>query len=270
MFLKKNKGTNGMTRGRFLSFLGKIGLLSLITGTSVFGADRASQDKAKFEKIDESATGIEATAKLKGRCMIAKLMQSPLINGKMLTRDILEADLATRNLENVRDLLTGRFFGKAAEAAFKDGYTPLINWDLGSQSAYSGCFMVANMNPGEAVGVDAYTGLLTIDKDSGNVKILLKMDDSALNGAPRVKKIELDFNDFAMHPTDGFVSQVTGILKTTDIDTIEQELKAIIFSDEVLNMGIEHIIFSTNEAMIDDIDRRAVQIDGIDKTFQQP
>lgn len=254
MTLKKNKKTDGMTRGKFLSFLGKIGLLSLLTGTSVFGAE----DKAESQKTGKLGIGIKETDKIKGRCMIAKLMQSPLINGKMLTRDILEADLATRNLENVHDLLTGRFFGKAAEEAFKDGYTALINWDLGSQGASSGCFVFANMNPGETVSVDAYTALVAIDKDSGKVKISLKMGDPLRNRAAREENIYLDFNDFAMHPTDGFVSQVTGILKTTNVNTIEKELKAIIFSDDVLNKGIEHLIYSTNEAMMDDVDQRAV------------
>jgi len=249
-----NRKKDGMTRGKFLAFLGKIGLLSLITGTSVLAAERSTSDKVLVKDTDHTALTPEATAKLRGRCNIAKLMASPLINGKMLTRDILEADLATNNLGNIRDLLTGRFFGKAAEAAFQNGYTPLVNWDLGSQ-AMSGCFLQANMNPDDMATVDAYTGLLTIDKDTGKVKISLKMGNKIDNQA-RVRNTQLDFADFAAHPTDGFVSEVNNILKTTDVATIEQELRKVIFSDDVINMGIEHFVHATHEAMMEDIETR--------------
>lgn len=250
-----NRKKDGMTRGKFLAFLGKIGLLSLITGTSVLASERSTSDKVILKESDHAKITPEATAKLRGRCNIAKLMASPLINGKMLTRDILEADLATNNLGNIRDLLTGRFFGKAAEAAFKDGYTPLVDWNLGSQSAMSGCFLQANMNPDDLSTVDAYTGLLTIDKDTGKVKISLKMGDPMGNQV-RVRNTELDFADFAAHSSDGFVSEVNSILKTTDVATIEQELRKVIFSDEVINMGIEHFIHATHEAMMEDIETR--------------
>lgn len=250
-----NREKDGMTRGKFLAFLGKIGMLSLITGTSVLAAERKSSDKFTLKESDNAALTPEATAKLKGRCNIAKLMASPLINGKMLTRDILEADLATNNLGNIRDLLTGRFFGKAAEAAFQDGYTPLVNWNLGSESM-SGCFLQANMNPDDVAVVDAYTGLLTIDKDTGKVKISLKMGNPIDNNLTRVRNTQLDFAEFAAHPTDGFVSEVNSILKTTDVAVIEQELKKVIFSDDVINMGIEHFIHSTHEAMMEDVETR--------------
>lgn len=249
-----NGKKEGMTRGKFLAFLGKVGLLSLITGTSVLAAERKSSDKFILKESDNTALTPEVTAKLKGRCNIAKLMASPLINGKMLTRDILEADLATNNLGNIRDLLTGRFFGKAAEAAFADGYAPLVNWNLGSESM-SGCFLHANMNPGDAAVVDAYTGLLTIDKDTGKVKISLKMGNPIDNQA-RVRNTQLDFADFAAHPADGFVSEVNNILKTTDVAVIEQEIRKVIFSDKVINMGIEHFIHSTHEAMLEDVETR--------------
>ena len=78
----KNRKKDGMTRGKFLAFLGKIGLLSFLTGTSVLAAERSTSDKGILKDTDHAALTPEATAKLRGRCNIAKLMASPMISLK--------------------------------------------------------------------------------------------------------------------------------------------------------------------------------------------
>ena len=76
MFLNKKDASKGMTRGKFLSFLGKIGLLSLITGTTSFAQEGTDRGKFVIDKSTADAD-IEMPAKLRGRCNIAKLMASP-------------------------------------------------------------------------------------------------------------------------------------------------------------------------------------------------
>ena len=64
MFSNKKEASKGMTRGKFLSFLGKIGLLSLITGTTSFAQVRGEKGDYIIEKPAEDAD-IEMPVKLR-------------------------------------------------------------------------------------------------------------------------------------------------------------------------------------------------------------
>jgi hypothetical protein len=263
--MRENRGDGKtISRSGFLNLLSRIGLLSLIMGVPAFSAERAQTREAAEEETKPG--GLELH-----RMRCAKLAQSPMIKGKTLSRTALDADLATRDLENIRDLLTGRFFGKVADEVFEGGYVPLINWDLGMEGGDSGCFLHANMgSDGSEVGAIANcAAYLHTNKDLDHIIISLglssKFGDAS---APCQEQCPMhcscysvcpnqsnaSFHDFVSYPSDKFVSEITGILKTTDFKAIRDELKAVIFSDEALNMGLRHFISAAHEKLAEGIE----------------
>jgi len=269
MTSKQKNGSNKMSRGKFFRFLGGIGLLSLIPGIP------ASAQERKFE-----------SPRLTGRRITdsPKILRSPTIKGKLLSNDVLTASLSTKNLENIRDLMTGRFFGRVAENAFRDGYVPLITWGLGQKGSETGCFVQAKLGPGDLepetmsnctmlviareddkmVFLDIYhTSAMAqgpLDLDSGTAPMSCGAECASkcwgvyCSGTYCNPKNTLDLFEMLGYPTDQFVSEITKILKTTDIGIIQNELKAVIFSDEVLNMGLQHFVEAAHQTMIDEVD----------------
>ena len=65
---------------------------------------------------------------------------------------------------------------------------------------------------------------------------------------------DVSFYDFVSYPSDKFVSEITSILKTTDFKVIRDELKAVIFSDEVLNMGLRHFVMAAHEKLAEGVE----------------
>jgi len=236
-----------ISRGKFFRFLGGIGLLSLIPGLPASAAER------KFES--PKLTGLRRTDS-------AKILRSPTIKGQLLSNDALTARLSTKNLENIRDITTGRFFGQAAEKAFRSGYVPLINWNLGAEGNESGCMVQANINASYPDQCPSNcTAYLFSNKEIGEVMITLNLGSQAGSECPIIGcPIEchnfhiLDFHDFISYPADKFVREITKILGSKDIGVIRNELKAVIFSDEVLNMGLQHFVLAAHDVMIDDIE----------------
>ena len=266
MTAKQKNESKRIGRGKFLRFLGGIGLLSLIPGLQASAAER------KYESL--RFTGLRMTDS-------AKILRSPTIKGQLLSNDLLTARLSTKNLGNIRDMLTGRFFGRFAESAFRDGYVPLIKWNLGAEGNEIGCFFKARLGTEDlAPGEIHPCTILIIPREKGKNILLDIYSISAIQEGPldlgsegtladcgeqcskcNVQcsgmycnpKSAIDLYEVVSYPADKFVSELTDILKTTDIVKIQQELKAVIFSDEVLNMGLQHFVIAAHGAMIEDI-----------------
>lgn len=275
------------TRGKFLRLLGKVGILSFLTSIPAFGAERGKFELK--ESDDRGITDIRGSQTLKLR-----RTRSPKIRGKVLSETALTARLATDNLENLRDLVTGRFFGNAAREIYKDGYIPLIKWNLGADGGDSGCFFYADTADPNRFGeipVENCGLYVTGYEDNGKLTIGAfsspwggKIDDLLGGSACGAKvdptpppcpgkcndycpshcgvvcsgeycgghcspKVQVDLHEIVSYPADKFVSEITEILETTDLGTIERELKAVIFSDEVLNLGLEQFVLNANDML---------------------
>jgi hypothetical protein len=289
MTSKKNKGINRIGRGKFLRFLGGIGLLSLIPGLQA-----NAEEKLEMRKF----TGLRRTTS-------TKLLRSPTIKGKLLSEEALTTRLSTKNLENIRDMMTGRFFGRVAENAFRDGYVPLIKWGLGQKGSDTGCFFYAKLGPeglgpeglgpeglgpeglgpeglrpegisncslfvnartdGKMIFLDIYSisaiSQSLLDLGSECALVLDCPSDCTKCGvycagvycAPHAS---FNLHEIVSYPADKFASELTDILKTTDIDKVQQEIKNVIFSDESLNMGLQHFVNGAYGGMIDDIEAK--------------
>ena len=265
----RNPGKDKMSRGKFFWYLGEIGLLSFIASIPAFGAERAT-----LREADDS--GADRTFKY-------NQFRSPTIRGRTISRDALTSRLATKGLEDIRDLVTGRFFGIAAANAFKDGYTPLINWNLGAGDGNSGCFFYFEREA-EAIPdvIDRCGMFMTSYVDQGKL-VIEAMADAAISkiggGIPgeaecdaRVvpcsphcytdcpsdcetvctrwcaANAQVDILEIVSNPADKFASEIIEIFETDDVATLERELTDLIFSDEVLNMGLEHFVAASHEA----------------------
>jgi hypothetical protein len=66
-------------------------------------------------------------------------------------------------------------------------------------------------------------------------------------------KAMVDMYEMVSYPGDKFVSEILDILETTDVREIQKELKAVIFSDEVLNLGLQHFVVSSYEKAVEGI-----------------
>ena len=266
---KQKNDDKRISRGKFFRFLGGIGLLSLIPGLPASAAERKYESR-KFKGLSRTDT--------------AKILRSPTIKGRLLSNDVLTTRLSTKNLENIRDMMTGRFFGRVAENAFRDGYVPLIKWNLGAEGSDNGCFFHLRLRTEGLAPGEIHNCTMQINAYEEGKKILLDIYSiSAISQSPFDVGSEcafvlecpsdcekcagvycsgtycnpqsaIDLFEMVSYPADKFVSEFTDILKTTDIDKIQQELKAVIFSDEVLNMGLEHFVMAAHDAMIDDIE----------------
>ena len=266
-----------ISRGRFLNFLGKVGVLTFLTSIPVFAG---AESRLKYKANNEARTTNSAPKRLR----YSDILRSPLIKGKELSRGALEGKLETKNLENLRDLLTGRFFGRAAEEALKDGYAPLINWSLSSKGTDSGCFVNACVNltpqscssfshectfqmlssgekekliinvisssilshgsgPGVDPGVSGYCG----DYCSGQC-----VDHSGCSiecGTYCHPQSVLNLAEVVSYPGDRFASELLKILGTSDVGIIQRELKDVIFSDQVLNLGLQHVVLAAHDGI---------------------
>ena len=60
--------------------------------------------------------------------------------------------------------------------------------------------------------------------------------------------------ELVSYPGDKFAAEILDILKTTDVGVIQNELKAVIFSDDVLSMGLEHFLAAARENMAEEIE----------------
>jgi hypothetical protein len=270
---KELKDTKRMNRGRFLSFLGKIGVLTFLTSLPVFAAEAKLRAVAR----DETRTLKRSFSRLR----YSDILRSPTIKGKKLGKGVLEAKLETKNLENIRDVLTGRFFGKVAEEVFKNGYVPMINWDLGTRGSDSGCFLYADTNmysesPDLRIALDEcgihVTGFIDKGKyiieitnihaggGGGEVTVpgcgmdctgycTIKGECLGKCGTYCAPHAALNLGEIVSYPGDKFASELLKILGTTDVGDIQRELKDVIFSDEVLNMGLQHIVLAANDSI---------------------
>jgi len=269
----RNLDANNITRGKFLSFLGKVGVLTLLTSIPVLGAE------AKLKR--PASDGYKAAKLTPGKLRYSDILRSPLIKGKRLSKGVLEGQLATKNLENIRDLLTGRFFGRAAEDALKDGYAPLINWSLNSKGTDSGCFLNAcvSLTPPSCPSYFHECTLQILSRGEKDKLIINVISSSILShgigtgidpggsgycgdycsgkcvdhGSCSVEcgtychpQSILDIGEIVSYPGDMFASELLKILGTTDVGVIQRELKDVIFSDQVLNLGLQHVILAAH------------------------
>jgi hypothetical protein len=62
--------------------------------------------------------------------------------------------------------------------------------------------------------------------------------------------------EIVSYPSDKFASEITSILKTTDVGVIHDELKNVIFSDDMLNMGLQHLVNAAHNAMVEGIEAK--------------
>ncbi len=261
-----DKTRKSMGRGRFLGFLGKIGILSLLPALPLYAE----------EKLEVRSTpGLRRTRTM-------KISRSPMIKGKMLSDDVLTAKLSTKNLENIRDMMTGRFFGKLAESAFKDGYVPLIKWGLGEAGSDVGCFFYAKVGPhGPGPEEMSNCSMFVNARQDGN-KLLLDIysisasapgpldlgTECALvlecpshcdkcgvycSGTYCSPKSALDLYEIVSRPADKFASELKDILQTSDVDKLQREIRNVIFSDESLNMGLQQFVDAAYEGMSGEI-----------------
>jgi hypothetical protein len=273
-----------MSRGMFLGFLGKIGVLTLVTSIPVFGAE----SKLRLRATTESKT----TKPVFRRMRYTDILRSPTIKGKQLSGKVLEGKLSTKNLENLRDVLTGRFFGRAAEEALKDGYAPLINWKLGSAGDDSGCFLYAcqNLAPQDVycppvIASPICTFQMASFEEKGKLVINVISSLIASSGILGSGALEngycgdycggecvdhgdcsvecgtychpqsnLDPGEIVSYPGDKFASELLSILGTTDVGVIQKELKDVIFSDQVLNLGLQHIALAANNGIAEGVE----------------
>ena len=267
-----------MDRGRFLGFIGKVGVLTLLTSIPVLGAEiklkRPTSDEHKIAKLTP------------GKLRYSDILRSPLIKGKKLSKVVLEGKLATKNLENLRDLLTGRFFGRAAEDALKDGYAPLIYWSLNSKGTDSGCFLHACTGHTvqyldcPPVIMSSKCTLQMISREE-NEKLMIDIVNSigisdfvsqvgcgdycsgqCTNeggcghkcGEQCSPQASIDIAEVVSYPGDMFASELLKILGSTDVGVIQRELKNVIFSDQVLNMGLQHVILAAHDGIAEGLE----------------
>ena len=273
MTRKKNPNSKNLSRGMFLGFIGKIGALTILTGIPVFGAET----RLKVPTSTESKTAKLAFKRVRYN----DILRSPLIKGKKLSKGVLEGKLATKNLENVRDFLTGRFFGRVTEDALKDGYVPLINWGLGAEGSDSGCLLNACVSLAPP-SCPSFSHECTVQifgqEDRG--KLVINVIGSSIiasgagigidpgasgycgsycsgecvdHGGCSVEcgtychpQSALDLGEIVSYPGDKFASELLEILGTTDVGVIQRELKDVIFSDQVLNLGLQHMILAAH------------------------
>ena len=263
MTSKQKKESNRIGRGRFLRFLGGIGLLSLIPGLPA-SAQESKFESRKFKELRRTDT--------------AKILKSPSIKGRLLSEEALTTRLATKNLENIRDMMTGRFFGRVAENAFRDGYVPLIKWGLGQTGSDNGCFFYLMVDP-EGLEPEVMSNCIMqfIAREDGKMIFLDIYNTSAISQIPlavgsgataadcgeqcsqcnvqcAAGYSAINLHEVVSYPADKFASELMDILKTKDIDKIQQELKAVIFSDEVLNMGLQHFVNAAHGSMVEGIE----------------
>jgi hypothetical protein len=257
-----DKTRKRMGRGRFLGFLGKIGILSLLPALPLY-----AEEKVEARRF----TGLRQTGAM-------KISRSPMIKGRMLSDEALSAKLSTKNLENIRDMMTGRFFGKIAESAFKDGYVPLIKWGLGGEGSENGCFFYAKIGPkgpgpeelsncSMFINARKNAGMLFLDIYSISASAPGPIDlgtECALvldcpgycdkcgmycSGTFCNPKSALDLYEIVSYPADRFASELKDILQTSDVDKLQQEIRNVVFSDESLNMGLQHFVDAAYEGM---------------------
>ncbi len=271
MLIKNLFNGKGITRGKFLGLLGKAGLLSMLPWASA----QAAEGELKIREADPKMSR-------------ALKIKSPMIKGKMLSQDALTAKLATKNLEELRDLVTGRFFGKAAEENFAQGNMPLINWDLGTAGSDSGCFLYVDTGPGDeapaAVNncftkvilrgpsdkliVDIYSTSAAFTPPGGlgedcPEKHLCPAQCSAYCGDKCTgtyctgtfcnPQASINLYEIVSYPADKFASELAKIIGSSDVGVIQKELRAVIFSDEVLNLGLQQFVTSAFEGMNENI-----------------
>ena len=269
---RKTSDGKRMNRGKFLGFIGKIGIFSFLSGLPVFGAPRTG---ARGEESKILPPGLTDT-----RC--TKLTRNPDLKGISLSHGVLTAKLTTRNLENIRDLLTGRFFGKMAHEYFKDGYKPFIKWGLDTDKGDSGCFFQVNNDPLNPPETEKCGPFLAWREDGDKVIV-----DVAVTGVHPIiaggpvgpeqgcecygyecgSECEtycsgpycsgtycnphegIDLSEVITFKDDRFAAEILEVLETTDAGIVQRELREIIFSDDVLNMGIEHFVYSANKSV---------------------
>jgi len=211
-------------------------------------------------------------------------VRSPMINGKTLSPDVLEGDLTTRNLGKIRDLLTGRFFGRTAVKAYKLHPDQMLKWQLGTDGSNNGCGFHAALTPGDTLdncfvfmftdenNGDPVIKVSTFNRGLMNTNLItsgpgnsLDCDwhcdsycDAACGGVHCSGYCEgqatVDIYEFVSYPADKFVSEIKNILGTDDIKIIYSELKNVIFSNEVLNMGLQRVIATAHSSIAESIE----------------
>jgi hypothetical protein len=268
-----------MNRGRFLGFLGKVGVLTLLTSIPVFGAEAKLR---AVKRVQESEGEAACGSLVERRLRYTDILRSPTIKGKTLSRNVLQGKLKTKNLENIRDILTGRFFGRAAEDAIRscnplDGIMPFITWNLGSNGSDLGCFLNACVSLTLAACPDLSNGctfqmisheerdrlIIDVMNSSGVGDFINRLDcnnycsgQCSPEGGCGHKcdercspKGTINLGELVSYPTDKFASELLEILGSTDVGVIQRELRDVIFSDDVLNMGLQHIVLAAHDSM---------------------
>jgi hypothetical protein len=221
-------------RRGFLGVLAKISFLSLIPG-------------------------IPALAQRRGGTLS---IRSPKIKGKTLSQSALTQELSSSSLEDIRDMVTGKFYAGVSQGVGAR-YTDIIDWNLGSGGINTGCVIAATYSPTGVV--DALTqgactghGCHGHDCKSGHTcsgqgcegqtckghtckgKHTCSDDEYDCSGAKCDGQSNINWQDFGQYADDAFVSEITNILNTTDVAVIRDELIKVIFSDDVLSLGAQH------------------------------
>jgi hypothetical protein len=282
MASKRKQEKAGMSRGRFLGFLGKIGLISFITGLPAL-AQRG--DKPKPSDLPESTCRLDMCEGQKpfaggdGKPKFKRRVRSPVINGRELSEKALFAPLATPELERLRSYVTGQFYEKVGErfagnhidtshlgpettgildCLVATTYIPpdLIT-DIGSMGGLMGGW--GDITEGHCQGKGCSSGMgcsgdggfvcddmWCSDFDCGGNTcwdLDCSGDEFGCKGDHCNGHNDKDiWNDLTEFTEDVFVEEITDILATTDIAVLKDELIKIMGSPEVINLNYEHFI----------------------------
>ncbi len=270
------KKKESMSRGSFLGFLAKIGLLSALTSIPAFAGMK--------EPPKGSGPGPAGSGPGPGtmKPMIHSGIPGPTIKGKKLSDGIMFRKLSSDSLEHIRDITTGRFFGTVGERVGGD-YSGKIGWDLG-QEGFQSCVVATTYIPGGDMGTGGMSGgdiagMITNSVCTGNNcpyghscssghvcdgetcggqkcggqtcrgGHTCSSDEHSCKAASCPEQKNFTWQDFANFPNDEFVKEITSILQTTDIGIIRDELTKVMVSGETIQLGQMHFVQNAFQAM---------------------
>jgi hypothetical protein len=248
MISKRKRDGNRFSRGKFIGFLGKIGLLSLIPGLPASAGTKACPTYICGDQKCEIHSGL----KIEGW-----EIAGPKIRGRVLSQKALDSDLSTDFLGHVRDMVSGRFFGQAGRNLPTD-YSTLIDWDPGSEGNHfcgvaimdsigenlefvknEACF--AHTCSGGHSCSDHKCSTFSHDNYAASVDpgCEIHCDSFACESH---SGLVVSWEDFNLYPNDAFVLEINDILQTTDINAIKQELTDLMHSPEVIDLSIQRFV----------------------------
>ena len=282
MASKRKSKNDGMSRGKFLSFLGKIGILSLIPGIPALAG---KGDKPQGEGPQPMRCGdlnCEQHTPLSGgerKPRFRRRIEGPKIKGRTLSDEALYGSLASPELERLRSIVTGKYYEKVGER-FAGKYIDTSHIDdpssgiidcvvatthipvdmLGNGGVLGGLEgLIGSIVQGHCQGKGCSSGM-GCSGDGGFVcddmwcsgfdcggntcwDLDCSGDDFGCKGDQCNGHKKKDmWQDLGNFTEDIFVQEVTDIFNTTDIAVLKEELLNIIVSEENLRLNVQHFI----------------------------